>query len=304
MKQYTNQDLKNLSLNKEDSSLITYNNFKIKKYINQLFLIYGLLIHNYKLNYSNSEINILISYFITKKTIEYINNNNKKTLKFILQKQTPTLIYKNKKKKILIKKRIKIIKKYKNFTNKKNKIKIKNNLNLFINNIIESLKLYTNNKILKIKINFQTLNKNFSLRLENKKSKHFRTVMIQLKKFNKMLFFNETLNILLICIKTPNSSKILSEYIALQLNFIKKHNYFLIFIKQSLKLIYNKSFSNILGCKISIKGKFNRASRSKKKTIKIGLIKLQKINSILSYNKVTSFTKNGTFGIKVWIYEK
>lgn len=299
-----NQDLKFLSLNKEDSSLITYNNFKIKKYINQLFLIYGLLIHSYKLNYSNSEINILISYFITKKTIEYINNNNKKTLKLVLKKQNPPLGYKGKKKNFLIKKRIKILKKYKNFTNKKNKIKIKNNLNLFINNIIESLKLYTKNKILKIKINFQTLNKNFSLRLENKKSKHFRNIMIQLKKFNKMLFFNETLNILLICIRKTNSSKILSEYIALQFNLLKKHNYFLIFIKQSLKLMYDKSFSNILGCKISIKGRFNGAPRSKKKTIKIGLIKLQKINSIISYNKVTSFTKNGTFGIKVWIYEK
>jgi len=95
-----NQDLKFLSLNKEDSSLITYNNFKIKKYINQLFLIYGLLIHSYKLNYSNSEINILISYFITKKTIEYINNNNKKTLKFVLKKQNPPLGYKGKKKRI------------------------------------------------------------------------------------------------------------------------------------------------------------------------------------------------------------
>ena len=107
-----NQDLKFLSLNKEDSSLITYNNFKIKKYINQLFLIYGLLIHSYKLNYSNSEINILISYFITKKTIEYINNNNKKTLKFVLKKQNPPLGYKGKKKNFLIKKRIKILKKY------------------------------------------------------------------------------------------------------------------------------------------------------------------------------------------------
>jgi len=233
------------------------------------------------------------------------NYKKKKTLKFVLKKQNPPLGYKGKKKNFLIKKRIKILKKYKNFTNKKNKIKIKNNLNLFINNIIESLKLYTKNKILKIKINFQTLNKNFSLRLENKKSKHFRNIMIQLKKFNKMLFFNETLNILLICIRKTNSSKILSEYIALQFNLLKKHNYFLIFIKQSLKLMYDKSFSNILGCKISIKGRFNGAPRSKKKkTIKIGLIKLQKINSIISYNKVTSFTKNGTFGIKVWIYEK
>ena len=67
--------------------------------------------------------------------------------------------------------------------------------------------------------------------------------------------------------------------------------------------MYNKKFSNILGCKIIIKGKFNGIPKSKKKTIKIGLIKLQKINSIISYNKITSFTRNGTFGIKVWIYK-
>merc|ERR1712027_70462 len=84
-------NFKYINKSKEESSLTSYNNLKIKKYINQLFFIYGLLIHNYKLNYSNSEINILISYFITKKTIDYIVNDKKKKHKLKLEKhKNPT----------------------------------------------------------------------------------------------------------------------------------------------------------------------------------------------------------------------
>jgi len=195
-------NFKYINKSKEESSLTSYNNLKIKKYINQLFFIYGLLIHNYKLNYSNSEINILISYFITKKTIDYIVNDKKKKHKLKLEKhKNPTFLFNKKFSNFLIKKRIKIIKKYKYFITKNKRIKIVNKFNFFINNLIESLKLYTNNKILKIKIDFQILNKNFSLRLDNENSKQFRNIIMQLKNFNKMYFFKETLNILLIIIK-------------------------------------------------------------------------------------------------------
>ena len=99
-----NWDFNYINKNKEESSLISYNNLKIKNYINQLFFIYGLLIHNYKLNYSNLEINILISYFITKKTIDYIINNNKEKYKLKLKKYKNTNLF-NKHNNFLIKKK-------------------------------------------------------------------------------------------------------------------------------------------------------------------------------------------------------
>jgi small subunit ribosomal protein S3 len=64
------------------------------------------------------------------------------------------------------------------------------------------------------------------------------------------------------------------------------------------------SLSNVDGIKILIKGRLNGVPRAKKKLILVGNVTTQKIEKNLDYSETTSYTTNGTFGVKVWISEK
>ena len=72
-----------------------------------------------------------------------------------------------------------------------------------------------------------------------------------------------------------------------------------------MTLFFNKTFSKCKGIKIKVKGRFNGAPRAKDKLINIknGVPTLT-INSKIDYAETTSFSPNGTFGVKVWIDEK
>jgi small subunit ribosomal protein S3 len=57
--------------------------------------------------------------------------------------------------------------------------------------------------------------------------------------------------------------------------------------------------------KIKIKGRFNGAPRAKHKIIIIGKgVPNLTIDAKIDYSEETAYTINGTFGVKVWIYEK
>ena len=57
------------------------------------------------------------------------------------------------------------------------------------------------------------------------------------------------------------------------------------------------------GVKIVIKGRFNGAPRARSKIIQVGNIPLQSFKAKIDYSQTTSYTPNGTFGVKVWICE-
>jgi ribosomal protein S3 len=82
---------------------------------------------------------------------------------------------------------------------------------------------------------------------------------------------------------------------------MKKHNFFLNFLKRIFYLFIYSNISNILGIKLKIKGRFNGSLRSKTRIIKLGNISLQSFQSDLLYKNDTVFTKYGTIGIKIWI---
>jgi ribosomal protein S3 len=66
-----------------------------------------------------------------------------------------------------------------------------------------------------------------------------------------------------------------------------------------------KTFSIAKGIKIKIKGRFNGAPRAKHKIINIGNnMPVLTLNSNIDYAETTSYTSNGTFGVKVWVCEK
>ena len=173
----------------------------------------------------------------------------------------------------------------KNFQSQQNQLFIK---------LFETLSLFTKNK------------KNISLTLKLlQKPKIFVTkkILLQFRMYEQQNFFKNGLKVLMLSLDNPNSAKILSSYIAFYLKKQKKHNFFLNFLKQTL--VFLIEFSKIRGVKIKIKGRFNGAPRSKHRILQVGDgIPLNTLQSNINYAETTSFTRNGTFGIKVWIYEK
>ena len=127
---------------------------------------------------------------------------------------------------------------------------------------------------------------------------------LQLRKYVSTDFFKECFCILLSTVKLHNFSNLISSYLKLEFNKLKKHNFFLTFLKRALIFFVYSSFSKIKGIKILIKGRLNGKPRSSKKLIQIGRISSQSFDSKISSTKKTAFSALGTFGIKIWICEK
>ena len=144
------------------------------------------------------------------------------------------------------------------------------------------------------------------MKLDSNQFKSLKQLLLKFRKDFRQNFFKETFNILLICINKKNSARLLSEYISYQLNKltkIKQHRFFLIFLKRMLIALSKTNFYKINGIKIIIKGKFNGLPRARKHILLIGKVPLQSFDSKINYYQSTSYTSNGTFGVKTWICE-
>jgi len=290
--------------NFEESSLYIYQDIEIKKYINHFFQQYNLLIQNCKIKRSNKILEIFISYYTTLKLVNFIHKINLDQ-KFVI-KQRKKIFQKTKysNTKFLQKKRRRkrlwIIKDLKEkFRQKKRIIP----MDKFIDNLLESLAFFTNDR-LNIVIVLQNVNKGLSLRLRNKEAQSFRKTIIKLRKYSKAIFFREYINILSLIVRKKNSSKLLAELIAFQFSVIKRHNFFLNFLKRALTLMIHSKFSKINGIKLLIKGRINGKPRSNSRIIQIGTVSLQTLDANIDFSQSTAFSLYGTFGIKVWLHEK
>lgn len=280
--------------NINESHVYIFRSLEIKQYLQQILKSQGFVLHTYKLNFSNSIINVFISIYRTKQTYNIIKKN----------KPQDTLLLKNKIKSYCERKckfiplptklkYRKILKLYKNSLFTLNSSKLNRN---FLKKILESLNLFTNNK--------------FNITLTVKEINNINTepnanqVLLKLKKFQKTPFFPEGNNFLIPFMTQDNSAKLLTNFIAIQLKTIKRHNFFFNFLKESLVLALNQKISKIQGVKLVIKGRLNNAARAKHKIFKIGKIPQTTINSNIDYAKSTAFTLNGTLGIKVWVCKK
>lgn len=321
-------DSKYFEQNKEEFTLYNYQNIQIQTYLKNFLNKNGLFLQKCKLHFNKNNLYIFISYFSTKKSniiinkekpnqfIKFKNKARKKQknsiklqrnlkLSYFLknQKQNKTHEHRNIKTKLDKIKRVRLLKKYKQSLNLKNYI---TNENLIKNNIteqiLESLSLFTNKKF-HIFLVFQNINRGISLNLSKEEQNFLKKKFLFLKRYSKNKFFKESLNIIFIITKIKNSAKILAEFLALQISLLKRHNYFLIFLKTLLILFINSKFSKINGIKIVINGRFNGAPRAKNRLILIGNIPIQTIDNSIDYYQTTSYTRNGTFGIKVWINE-
>ena len=312
--------------NKEESTLYNYQNIQIYTYLKGFLYKQGLLLQNYKLHFNKNNLYIFISYFSMKKASTIINKEKQNQfIKFknkIIKKQNSftefqkdlklSSFLKYEKHKQLQKrnatktkidriKRIYLLKKYKQSLNFKNYTTTENLIrNNIIEQILESLSKFTNNKF-HIFLIFQNINRGISINLSKEEQNFLKKKFLFLKRYSKNLFFKESLNIIFVVTKIKNSAKILAKFLALQLSLLKRHNHFLIFFKTLLILFINSKFAKIKGIKIVINGRFNGAPRAKNRLILIGNIPIQTIDNLIDYYQTTSYTKNGTFGIKVWI---
>jgi len=299
--------------------LYTFKGLEIKNYIERFLEIQGIILHDYKQHYSNSTLNLYISYFVLP---EFMSNKKTKTVKIILtnnvddkkivqnkpiesqqvpkgsyselfNSQTPVSYYN--------------IRKYltsdlKTSTVKPNIISTISSAELKIegvlNNLFKVLSLFTNNKF-NIVVNFCCLNKNLNF-LKRTQKKNF----ILLQKFKGTPFLKEGIELLFHTIYTNNSANLLAKFVAIQVKKVKRHKFFLSFLKQTLSILISSNLSKVKGVKIIIKGRLNGVPRASHKIITIGDVPAQSINAIVDYAQSTIHNSNGSYGIKVWIVEK
>lgn len=317
----------------QELPLYIFKDLEIKSYIERFLEMQGIILHDYKQNYSNSTLNLYLSYFITsefslKKNDSFnlllINKTGEK--KFIKHFQTnkkfafksPNLIKNNFNNSSLtnfynIKEYLKLnmytdledSRKFKKYFVSKPIIANSSVLQYNNTSVIEIfqqlfkvLSLFTNNKF-NIIINFNCVNKNLSF-LKSSQTKKF----VLLQKFRNTLFLKEGIELLFHVVYNRSSSNLLSKFIAFQIKKIKRHKFFLSFLKQSLTILMDSHFSKVKGIKIIIKGRLNGVPRAKHKIITIGDIPVQSIKEKLDYSQVTVHNSNGSYGIKVWIVEK
>ena len=333
MGQKTNPNIFRLGVNKKwkteffekktkEFAQLTFLDLEIQSYIERFLNLHGLILHDYKIHYSNSTVSIYISYALTA---NFKFNNTKQNKKIKLINKQKGLYFNHKQK---LKKKNDFFLKIKKFLEQKNtssnfknlkitsnnkitnntinnmtelKVYDQNNLKLEhkITHLIEGLKLFRNNKII---INFKCINKHFNLTIKQKKSLKKKIMLLQ--KFRFTPFFNEGINLLFLSVYKNNTSTLLTNFIAMQLKKIKKQKFFMTFLKKTLTLFLNSNFSKIKGIRIKIKGRLNGVPRAKHKIINVGDIPVQTINAILNYSESTIHNSSGSYGIKVWVVEK
>ena len=277
---------KKVNLNKSLLEKKILNKQKIK-----IFLLTNILLNKQKTLLKK---NLHFNNIFTKKTQDIITNN--------LEKQKKV---KNKINNYQIKKRIKILQYYKYY------IKVQNNkilqnikINNFLEKIIESLNIFTNNKF-NIILNLQQVNNNLTFGISNSQLQHFKKTIIQLRQFKKSKFFKEGINTIFLSVIKKESSQLLANFIANQLKLVKRHGFFLKFVQKTLSIMLTNKLVKAKGVKIMIKGRFNGKRRSSKKTITINKhMPLMTLNSKIDSAQSTAYGPNGTFGVKLWINEK
>lgn len=121
------------------------------------------------------------------------------------------------------------------------------------------------------------------------------------RRHSKDSLFNELFDILFASFLIRNSSSFLVNFLVLKLKSIKTQNKIIFYFKLILSEFFLTNFSRVKGFKLSVKGRFNKSARSRKKEISFGSIPLQTLSSDIDYFQSCSYTSVGTFGIKLWI---
>ena len=85
------------------------------------------------------------------------------------------------------------------------------------------------------------MNKSLSLRLKSSQAPLFRKIILKLRRFAKLPFFKEMVNIIMIVILKRKSSQLLVDFISSKLSLMKRHYKFLSTIKRCLSLFVSST---------------------------------------------------------------
>lgn len=320
-----------------DLSLFTSKDLETRKLIYNFFQKNNLIIHSCKINYSNNNLLLIIKFQQSANSLNQIKtlnkiqnirfkkcqndiivNKTKKKYNLLAKKIKNIINYTNFKYKTLLSKtklvnhkiikmrRIKILNYYKKFlTLRKNKTLKNLSSNSFLKPLFKSLECFYNN-VETFTLILKPLNNNIFYNINKNQKVLLKKKLIKLKKYQRNDFFKEGVNLIFALLNETNSSELLATYISWSLKKLKRHNFFLRFLKTILTTFLTKTFTNLTkGIKIKIKGRLNGASRARHKKIFVGnRMTLLTINSNISYAEKTAFTSNGTIGVKVWVCEK
>lgn len=290
-----------------DHSILLKTDIEIKNFTQIFFKTQRITVNNCKLIYLNSILYIYVSYYqkIKEDFLAFNMYHKAKIIQNCFKKKESEQFNKSLLKKTVNEswKRNKAWSKY-----RKREAIIRTNkmleMRLFLETFFMGLINFISNKYC-IYLILERQNKKLNI-LKHKFLKIKRKQkVINLRKYKRNQFFKEGINLLTICLTHKNSSILLAKYLASQLQILKHQNFFLRFIKNALILLNNKVFfSKIKGIKIKIKGRFNGNSRAKNRIIQISRVPsfLKKCSNICHFEEI-SFTHNGTFSIKVWIFQ-
>lgn len=311
----------------QELPLYTFKDLEIKSYIERFLEKHGLILHDHRQHYSNSTLNIYVSYFVTsdfnlkknesQKLIVVNELGEKKSVRSAiqivnaklpaeekLQNEIADSAHFYKVRKYLTVNQYKDLRKFvrtestlmanNQLIRVKNKAKVKS----VFDQLFKVLNLFTKNK-LNIVINFCCINKDLNF-LKFSQMKKFSLF----QKFRNTPFLKEGVELLFHVVYNKNSANLLVRFIAFQLKKIKRQKFFLSFLKQVLSVLIDSNFSKVKGIKIIIKGRLNGVPRAKHKIISVGDVPVQSINEELDYSQTTVHNSSGSYGIKAWIVAK
>jgi hypothetical protein len=148
----------------------------------------------------------------------------------------------------------------------------------------------------------------FSLKLKNLNNYVYKLDLYKLelskslyRRHSKDILFIELFDVVFTSFFIGNSSSFLVNFLVLKLKSIKTQNKIIFYFKLILSEFFLTNFSRVKGFKLSVKGRFNKSARSRKKEISFGSIPLQTLNSDIDYFQSCAYTSVGTFGLKLWI---
>jgi ribosomal protein S3 len=193
--------------------------------------------------------------------------------------------------------------KYRQFNFKGDNNKIKSiKINSFLTKFFKSLTSFVSGKT-NIFVTFQKLDKDLKKNSSKKEIKILKNDLIKLRRYKQNKFFEEGVRALFISTRYYNSASLLAQFLATQLQKNKRPKFFLNFVKTTLTRFKDSSPLGLGGIKIKIKGRFNGAPRAKHQVMLVGSgVPNLTIDANIDYSEKTSYTSNGTFGVKVWIY--
>lgn len=314
--------------NFEEFTLLNHQRVQIEEYLHHFFFQKGLILQKVLFQVSFKSLNLVLYYYLLDNiswSLRKRISNKDYRLKKVSFRRSSSKVKHFRQKKEELKKSLtlsKLLKCYniegcddflsrfhepsivRLYKNSRNKIRYKRVCRLrkhfFHESILETISQYTQKRF-NVSLVFKNINRGVNLTLANQEHVFLKEQAILLKSYSKHNYFKDSLNLFVIAAKAKCSSALFSKFLAEQLRYLKYHKPFLAFISRLLKiLIYSNKFV-MRGIKLVISGRLNNKSRSKCFALVLGHIPIvTKSAEILDYSENTSYTKNGTLGVKVW----